>query len=369
VSNELQEILDTVDIGAYLDREGVRYRPTSGTRGPQYNVKDCPVCGNAKWKVYLNQASGLGNCFAGDHPAGENFTKWKFIAAHLGTSNAAVAEHIKAFAREQGWRPARVVSAPVKPTSWMMPASYELPLNGRNLPYLENRGVSSVYAKYFHLRYAPDGAFYRYQLGTDWHFQDYSRRILIPIFDLDGKLVTFQGRDTTGRAAQKYLFPPQLDASGAHLFNGLNVIPGTKRVTVGEGAFDVAAIKIAFDQEADLRDVVPIGTFGKHLSAGDESGEGKDQLGKFLKLKERGLEEITLMWDGEVSATDAAINAGMMLKPYGFKVRIAMLPPDRDPNEVTADVVRRAYYEATLLDLSSAVRLRMVRRRMNGIAA
>ncbi|WEU67317.1 DNA primase [Xanthomonas phage JGB6] len=33
--------------------------------------------------------------------------------------------------------------------------------------------------------------------------QDYSNRIIIPIFDLDGNLKSFQGRDTTGEAEKR----------------------------------------------------------------------------------------------------------------------------------------------------------------------
>jgi DNA primase len=131
---------------------------------------------------------------------------------------------------------------------------------------------------------------------------------------------------------------------------------------VGEGAFDVAATKIALDGDAELRDVVPVGTFGKHLSSGSENS----QLAKFQTLKARGVEEITLMWDGEVQATDDAITAGLLLKSIGFRVRVAMLPPGKDPNEVPADVVRAAFYQAKLLDRKSALEIMTLRRRMNG---
>jgi DNA primase len=105
-----------------------------------------------------------------------------------------------------------------------------------------------------------------------WHAalsKHYNRRVLIPIYDLDGKLVSFQGRDITGTAEKKYLFPPgYARATGEHLYNGHNVIGRPSDVVVGEGAFDVIAIKVAFDADPTLRDVVPVGTFGKHLSHG-----------------------------------------------------------------------------------------------------
>lgn len=366
--DSIQEMLDAIDIEQYLDAEGVRYKRTTGSSGAQLNLKECPVCGNSKWKVYLNAGTGLGNCFGGDHPPGQNFSKWNFIKAHLGSpANGAVVAHIKQYALENGWRAARTSSVAVKApdqAGWQMPASYALPVNGTNLPYLENRGINGQIAQYFHMRICVRGHYrFRAQDG-DWGFQDYSRRVLLPVYDLDGTLVTFQGRDITGTQEPKYLFPPGLPGSGKFLYNGLNAI-GTKRVVIGEGAFDVAALKIAFDQDPALRDVVPIGTFGKHLSKGEDS-----QLGRMLELKARGIDDVTLMWDGEIQATLDAIDAAHHLLEAGFKVRIGMLPADKDPNEVPAAVVRDTYYSAMPFEgRVSGLRIATMRHQINSRAA
>ena len=45
----------------------------------------------------------------------------------------------------------------------------------------------------------------------------------------------------------------------------------------------------------------PIGTFGMHLS-GTLDGETEDQLGAFLRLKQKGLETVVMMWDSEKQA-------------------------------------------------------------------
>ena len=363
-TDDLNELLERVDMMAYLDREGISYRETHGRSGQQLNVRECPTCGNSDWKVYLNVETGVGNCFGGSHPADERiFTKYRFIAAHLGKPHGGkVVEHIRMFAKEMGWRPARRTSAKVENAvaTWALPQHVPLPHNGQNIPYLENRGINAELAAYFHLGYCANGAYFRYMTEQGWAFQDYSRRILIPVYDLDGKVATFQGRDVSGTAEKKYLFPPGIDGSGVHLFNGLNV-HDTKRIVVGEGAFDVAATKIALDADQDLRDVVPVGTFGKHLSSGSDNS----QLAKFMTLQARGVEEITVMWDGEIQATDDAVEAGLMLASNGFRVRIAMLPKECDPNEVPAEVVRAAFYQATALSRRTAAEIRMKRRLMN----
>lgn len=359
--NELREILDTIDMDDWLDSNGIEYRKTRGSSGMQLNVKECPVCGNSKWKVYLGASTGLGNCFAGDHPPGKNFNKWVFIrAATPDVSTSALIDGLKAFGESRGWRPKRVVSEEVSnKADWTLPENYPIPIAGKNLKYLTNRGIGADLARYFKLSYCLKG-FFRYRSEGNWRFMDFSRRILIPVYDLDGNLVTFQGRDITGTAEKKYLFPPGLLGSGRFLYNGFNV-QNTTRVVVGEGAFDVIAMKKAFDDEPDLRDVVPVGTFGKHLSY----GPGDTQQGEFLKLRDRGVQSVTLMWDGEVQATDDAITAGIKLQELGFSVRIAMLPKDKDPNEVPPSVVIRAYYDAVPLTRVGAVSIMMQRRKMN----
>lgn len=350
---DISEVLDKLDIGAYLDREAIDYRESHGSSGAQYNLRECPVCGGAKWKVFLNVESGLGNCFSGDCEA--KFNKWSFIKAHTNLAPREVIEHIKAVASELGWRPPRkslavdIERAPLK-----LPYSLPIPINGRNLKYLENRGITIPVAEYFALRYCHKGLWaYTDPKFGDRKFVNFGQRVIIPVFDLDGTLVSFQARDVTGKAEKKYLFPNGYASTGEYLYNGHNV-RATERVLVGEGAFDVAAQKIALDGDSELRDVVPIGTFGKHVAVG--------QLAQFERLRERGVREVTMMWDGEQKATDDAIKAGMQLLGMGFTVRVAMLPAGRDPNEVAPEVVRAAFYRAMPLTTSNAIKIVMARR-------
>lgn len=354
---ELGELLSQIDIEDWLDRQGVRYRVTRGARGVQLNVQECPCCGNSGYKVYLNRDTGLGNCFSGD--CEKKFNKWSFISATLGLSNREVIDHIKAVARERGWQPPRTKSMAVNYKSELiLPESVALPINGRNLKYLDNRGITPQMARYFNLRFSKSGVFqYLDPESGRKRVQDYAMRIIIPVFDLEGDLVSFQGRDITGTAEKKYLFPPGFSSTGSHLYNGHNAA-GAQQVVIGEGAFDVIATKIALDGEPSLRNVIPLGSFGKHLSHGDE----ESQVAKLLKLKEGGLEIVTFMWDGEDRAIDAAIDAGLNLRRYGLKSRIAILPKDKDPNEVPPSTVRNAYWKAERIDANVAARLRVARR-------
>jgi len=356
-NEELREAIDTLDIESWLDQEGVRYKRARGASGQQLNVKECPCCGNSNWKVFLNADSGLGNCFAGDCET--KYNKWSFIHASIGGTNKATVDHIKTFARDQGWRPARKISVAVSLTGeeLKLPASIALPHNGRNLKYLDSRNITADIAKYFSLRFSQRGKFnYEDERGRPL-FQDYTNRIIIPVFDLEGELVSFQGRDITDTADKKYLFPPGFSSTGTHLYNGHNAV-GAARIAIGEGVFDVAAMKIALDGDMALRDVVPIGTFGKHLSRGDEHS----QLAKVMRLKEKGLKQATFMWDGEDRAIDDAIEAGLMLNGCGIQARIAILPKDKDPNEIPASEVCAAFWKAEVINAGVATRLRLRKR-------
>jgi len=355
---ELQEAIETLDIESWLDDQGIAYKQARGARGRQANVKECPCCGNSNWKVYIGLETGLGNCFAGDCET--KFNKWSFIKASLGSdNNRDVVEHIQNFAKSQGWRPKRKASMAVNlNTDLKLPKSIALPHNRRNLKYLDNRNITGTTSSYFSLRYSHDGKFFYKDDDGKTRAQDYSQRVIIPVFDLEGDLVTFQGRDITGAAEKKYLFPPGFASTGSVLYNGHNAL-AAKHVVIGEGVFDVAAMKIALDEQLELRDVVPIGSFGKHLSHGDE----QSQMAKLTKLRDGGLQVVTFMWDGEAKAIDAAIEAALMVKKIGLTSRVAVLPENRDPNEVPPAVVRDAFWKATTINPMTATRMRLTKGR------
>lgn len=353
-TGELDELLSSLDMETWLDNEGVRYRVTRGARGIQANIKECPCCGNSNWKVYVGLETGLGNCFSGD--CEKKFNKWSFIRNSLGHLNThEVIDRIKAAAKEQGWRaPRRVSAAASYDTELILPESMPIPIRGRNLKYLENRNITTEIAKYFDLRYSINGIFnYKDEDGHDRH-QSYAKRIIIPIFNLDGELVSFQGRDISGTADKKYLFPPGFASTGSVLYNGQNA-HGAERAVIGEGVFDVAAIKMALDGQMELRDVAPIGSFGKHLSFGDD----QSQVAKLMTLKEGGLKQITIMWDGEPAALEAAADTALKLNGYGFVSRVAVLPAGRDPNEVAPSVVRDAFWSAVPANAMTMTKLKL----------
>jgi DNA primase len=326
----------------FLERESAPFRVGRGVSGVQLHLQTCPDCGDDRWRTYFGIETGRGNCFV----CGRGFSKLNFIRLQLGHGDdewALTFREIEEILREQGWRPKREAMVKVEIGEIKLPISTPLPdENGQYTDYLSQRGIPPEISKYFGLRLCEFG-WWAFKDGAETKMQNFSNRIIVPVSDLDGTLKTFQGRDVLGFSDRKYLFPKELPGTGRYILNGQNCV-ATSRAAMGEGFFDVAAIKIAFDEDVALRDVCALGSFGKHLSYGDPVGD--DQLGRFHSLMKRGLKELTIMWDGEVNALKAALDAAKKLSSIGLKIRIALLPFEKDPNEITAEAVRKAFYGA-----------------------
>ena len=344
------ELLDKVDPESFIDDLGVDYRRTTGRSGDQINVKECPRCGGNDWKVFLNGESGLGNCFHGSCVGQPGFNLFTFASNSLKNKKEAY-KLLELHAGRMGWKPKKkaqkALSNQIVTTNDLkLPDSIELPYKKSVGKYLNNRGFIAETVQHFQWRFSQKGTFV-YDTAEGKRKQGYERRIIIPIHNLAGELVTFQGRDVTGEAEKKYLFPIGLPGTSLYLYNGHNAV-GVEEIVINEGALDVAATHQAFAEDPLLRQVIPIGTFGKVVSMGRQTGE--DQLGALLILKESGLKYITMMWDSEKKTLQDTAKAAQVLSKYGFKVRVAVLPKGMDPNEAKPMEVRDAFRNAISLN-------------------
>lgn len=358
-SDNISEILEAVNPEEFFDYLGVNYRLTTGKSGTQMQVKECPRCHGNKWKVYINAETGIGNCFHGTCVGEPGFNLFSFAANQLGGGKEAYKE-LAEFAKECGWRPKKPkklvnVEQNATTVSVTLPESIALPQGNKNHPYLINRGFTLETTAHFDWRFCKKGRFdYVNHEGKNC-WQLYDDRIIIPIYDLDGNLVTFQGRDITGKAEKKYLFPAGLPGTAKFLYNGHNAV-GVEEIVINEGALDVAATYQALKEDLSLTHVVPVGTFGKSLTMSNQDSE--DQLSALFRLKEAGLKVITLMWDTErKTLLDAATTCEKLIS-LGFVVRLATLPLGKDPNEATPQEVRNAYYNAMVMNKARLLRYR-----------
>lgn len=355
-NEELNDLLDMMDVEDFLSFEGLDYRVTRGRSGTQLNLRECPRCHGRDWKVYLNAETGLGTCFHGSCVGEPGFNKFSFVYHLNDKSYRDTINVLKRYGQSVGWRPKVRKEKPQDEPECdlVLPESFALPINGKTLKYLTDRGFGPSVAEYFEWRFCKSG-FYSYTHGGERKKQDYSNRVIIPVRNIEGTLVTFQGRSIESNPLRKYIFPPGLPGAGRFIYNANNAV-GKTRAIMGEGVFDVAAIKIALDQ-AGYSDIAAIGSFGKSLSMAS-SGDDRDQLSELKALHSAGLREITMMWDGEPSTIAAAVDTALELTRYGFDTRVAVLPDGKDPNEVSATSVIAAFDKAIIMNRVNAIRLK-----------
>lgn len=354
---ELDRALAKIGVEAYLDREGVEYTASYGTKGMQLNLHDCPACKEGGRKTYINAETGLGNCFHGACKA--TFNKFKLIRAVSGLSGHDLDAHISSVAEDMGWMPKREAVTITRGELELPSKLHQLPVGDQNLQYLQDRAVSLESCRWFNLSYC-HGGWFKYSLadGTE-RFMSFDQRVIIPIADLAGKLVSFQGRDVTDTLDPKYLFPPGFAVAGSHIYNGHTFVDGKHtHAVVGEGAFDAIAVHQAIAGSSSCEAMLAVATFGMHLSGGPDG-----QIAKLLQLQARGLKTITFLWDAEKKAMTHAVKMGLVLAGVGFTVRIGRLPAGYDPAQGPGKVntppamVRSAIFNAVHLTRLSAIKL------------
>ena len=331
-----------VDPPMVLDHLSVEYRHSAGSSGEQLHVKECPFCGSNGWKLYMNADTGLGNCFAGS--CQQRFNMFSFVKAYTSKTPKQVYELLEVISGQRS-----------KP--WVTKPRVEKEFSGKLiLPethrhtaefkryYTGKRKLSEEELTKYSLYYSHNGHF-DYQLGGQGKRLDFSGRLIIPVYDIDNKLVSFQGRDITGKSDQPYLFPPGYPASGRHLYNIQNVV-GERQVVICEGVFD--CIQVA---ECGIPAVA---SFGKSFS---NSGLD-DQMSQLLKLKAAGLKSVVIMWDGDDDSVARAVSTGLTICTYGLQVKIAFCESGMDPDDMDPSEIRAAVKNSMVLNRLTSMRIK-----------
>lgn len=308
---------------AYLEE---RFNVQSVSGGHQLRVSGaCPFCGEDRGdlRLYVNAETGLGQCFH----CGTGFNPVKFVMAQEGVG-ATKALHVlnegDGYVRHEPDKPDR----PTLAAPW--PASIPVSESDIAQDYLKGRDIAPLLIDTFGLRYCTANL----QVGE--RLFRTAGRILIPIYDITGKPVSWQARDTSGRAKVKYLFAPGFHA-GDHLFNVQAIPRNASYLIICEGVFD------AFGWwRAGARNVVA--TFGKKIS------EGQVELLRYLKPQ-----AVFMAWDADAPGQKYAF-----AQEYGrlFPIRLVDLG-ERDADELPASALKKALTEARAADWHDAILARL----------
>ena len=151
------------------------------------------------------------------------------------------------------------------------------------------------------------------------HYDRLRGRLIFPIHDVRGRVIGFGGRALEADQDPKYLNTPETPIfQKRHGFYGfpdaLESIRRAGRVVICEGYFD----RIAFAR-AGLGEA--LATCGTALSA---------EHGEQLRRRTRG---VVLVFDGDRAGQAATEKALSVLLPHGLRVRAALIPGGRDPDD------------------------------------
>ena len=265
------------------------------TSGDQLKLSgECPFCHESRsdLRLYVNSETGLGQCFH----CGRGFNKVSFVMA-VENCGPSLAKRIL----DTG--DSYVRNKREKEADPEIQFPHVFPLPDEVCEYLLDRGVTPYMMQAFQLRYSRG-------------------RVIIPIFDINRKLVSWQGRDVTGDLSPKYLFPKGFKGA-EYLYNVWNVDKDAEYVIVGEGAFDAFGwVRAGFNNV--------VATFGKKISP-----QQANILRGFDKLK-----TVFMAWD-----SDAFWDKYKFFDAYRHIWNIKMI----DLHGVDADELGSALLHKTLL--------------------
>jgi len=219
--------------------------------------------------------------------------------------------------------------------------------------YLKMRGISHEIARRFRIGFAPDSwDFLTRNLGTnpeildclhkvglvkprnsgEGYFDVFRNRLMVPIVDLNGRIVAFGGRVIRSEDEPKYLNSPETEIFNKRkvLFNfreASTEIRRANKAILVEGYLDVISLV-----QAGIKNVVA--SLGTALSA--------DQV----NLLARNCEMLYICYDADEAGQKATIRAISMQKDTALQARIVSFPDEKDdPDSFVRREGPKKFYE------------------------
>jgi len=181
----------------------------------------------------------------------------------------------------------------------------------RSAKYLKKRHVESDVSRQFGLQYDRQ-----------------SKRIVIPIYSRDGKLLTAVGRALLDNQIPKYY--NYYTAPTGTVLGGLHLFENQSRVVLVEGFFDMLNLA-RFSTK-----ILPMCCFGARLT--DEQAMLVANL--YYRKSNKPKFQITIMYDGDTAGRSSVSQAANKLLRRGIpesSINVVWLPPDLDPGSLKED--------------------------------
>lgn len=297
-----------IDIVKLCKDQGIPYA-TEGAKHcrPGWVQLHCPYCGHRdKWFLGYSVTSGALTCWhCGKHKLGD--TLRLLLRCDRSKVGLLIEKYrIKGKARN----PVQVRASQKQRASVLKMPPMCGPMEKRHKVYLEKRKFDAdKLERIWDL------------LGTGIH-GDYKNRIILPIF-LNGKMVSYQGRDITNKHELKYKACREEDevVHHKHILYGVDLVPGDVAVVV-EGAADAWRLGPG-----------AVATFG--------TGFTLPQLNLFCRMFKRAF----FLFDPEPAAQARADKAGSLLNARGVDVEILEIDGDYDPGDMPQDEAKHLMKE------------------------
>ncbi len=207
--------------------------------------------------------------------------------------------------------------------------------------YLKKRGLDEKLVKQFKVGYAKDSwnETFLYLKNKSYSeeilekagiikkveggkiYDRFRNRIIFPIFDVNGKVVAFSGRDFSGKKdIAKYLNSPE-----TIFFNKSEILFGFNfaKFKIREFGFTIVV-----EGQMDLLMSHKIGYSNSVASSGTSLTEG--HLKKILPISDK----IVFCYDGDDAGEEASYRGAVKALSLGFNVKVADFPEKKDPADV-----------------------------------
>jgi len=290
------------------------FKTTPPEVGDHIVIPECAFCGeNRRYKVYYNMRKDKGDCKV----CGEYFNAIKYVMTHEDIGYKQALELLREYNSHDTitFTPISKVVEEQEDKKVILPFG-ELAFDH---PYLVKRGISNYLVKKHNLIDVKTGRF--------------SGRIVIPIYDINGQLITYQGRDYLGTQTPKYLFPPNFNVKTT-LYNFNNLVGKTNYVILTEGVFDCFGW-----ERCNLNSV---SSFGKSIS-----------YEQMMLLHNNDVDTLYIAWD--LDAIPQIISLYKKFSHLFKNIYYIFMPKDSD--ELTSEELHDMFTNACIYDNNSLLLL------------
>jgi DNA primase len=311
----------------------------------------CLVCGDDKYKLYVNPVKRLFNCFKCNFKSG-NYDVFDFVSATEGiTRFQAMGKLIREYAAvtpEDGELEKQLMAGFAEEEVESLQDRFDsiktldslpkdlVPLTGCNEEsepfwnYLVGRGLTPKEIVAIQAHYSPK-SFHPVFDSNGKLRGNLTNRVVVPVYGGQNKLVSWQGRSIDSDDDMKYLTAPESELSKT-LWPFVK--PHDKHAVLVEGVYDCLAVR-------RIPGVSAYATFTKKISI--------DQM---LRLRMWGIEEVTLFWDKKDAKREMerAIPELLMHFKKVYVLRLKDWPTNTDAGNMLADSAGTDKLKAALQD-------------------